>query len=809
MPVAHMYGAWCSRLESSMNLAWTQRAALLALRRDRARIGTILTRSYHAPSKPHTSTQQPLILPVKDVLGSPELDHQSLGLELPGRKRNPKIHEYHVNKHQQKKTSMANDRAGKTVSSLPQGRKPTFAEGVTQRRAAVTKRKILERQTKKVESQQWDYIQQQCPPEEWAAAKRQFDFWKRQMDNVMAPMDLGSLSWRDDGKWLFELDDTSGMRKAWEELDVESRTQQWPTVMLSTLHNSPHKVCQVLEATLNPTPPGFAISDVLSYYSKTLQLEKCSSQRDRYSKADEIVELVAKVVVDLPVNHVTLRQETLGILGRKLPSGQAAELYEILVQAGLTLKKNTQLHYAGALAKSSAHKRTAFWILQDIAKNGADLNDPSVASVITTLLHTKLGGEGWLSSGESSFSPQRAMEFFLEHGYSPNLVSFTALVDSLCKQGDIAEAIRLPLLLAENGAKLDERCYATVFRGAKNSLQASNVRKALDVAKAANAPYIDVLNNMLHSIFYFAETECREKKHPAPWVLPLFTPMLKIYAKKFDLKPLQWLVPDALPLILEQDHEDGPEKFRIGPRREWEFKHTIMPVVDEFFEAGDGAKQTPDSTTLTIMLRAYIKSLNRPYDIMSFYTFFKTRLEERDTGKNWAADLAKEQGSVFHDTLILAMLERRPLLRPALQVFGDMLRDSMRPKANEDGKEELAGAEEPAMHPAPTLFTFSILIHGLMRRGEKMLAEQVLQVMRDHNIEPNIVTWNTLVKGHAMMQNLSQTVGALQDLEAAGFKPDTHTFRAFAKLTDQTRALEMMEKIIDANKKRLELDQSR
>ncbi|KAH7148728.1 hypothetical protein EDB81DRAFT_472702 [Dactylonectria macrodidyma] len=813
MPAAHMYRAWCSRLESSMNLAWTQRAALLAMRQGRARIGTSLTRSYHATPKLQTSIQQPPVLPIKDGLSSRGPGHDSFVPDLLGQKQQLEHrstqNEYHNPKHQHNDESTANTNAMDIVSSLPQERKRTFADAVAERRKARTKHNIITRRKKRTESLQWDHIQKQCPPEQLEAAQQQFQFWKRQLDNIMTPMNPSSWPWRDDGKWLFELENTSSMRMAWGKLNVESRTEKWPTVMLSTLHNSPDKAGQVLEATLSPAPPGYAISDVMSYYSKMLQPAKISRRRDRYSKAEEIVELVAKVVVDLPVNHVKLRQETLGMLAKKLPSAQAAELYRILTQAGLTLHKYTQLQYASAMAKSDAHKQTAYQILQDIAKSGADLNDPAVASAITTLMHTKLNSDDWANSEEGSFSPQRAMEFFLEHGYSPNLVSFTALVDSFCKQGDIAEAIRLPLLLAESGAKLDERCYATVFRGAKNSLQASNVRKALDVAKAADAPYLDVLNNMLHSVFYFAETECREKKYHGPWVLPLFTPMLKIYAKKFDLEPLQWLVPDALPFILEQDHEDGPEKFRSGPRREWEFKHTIMPVVDEFFDAGDGARQQPNSTTLAIMLRAYIKSLNRPYDIMSFYTFFKTRLEERGTEKNWAADLTREQGSVFHDTLILAMLERRPLLRPALQVFGDMLRDSMRPKASEDGKEELAGAEEPAMHPTPTLFTFSILIHGLMRRGEKMLAEQVLQVMRDHNIEPNIVTWNSLVRGHAMMQNLSQTVGALQDLEAAGFKPNTHTFRAFAKLTDQTRALQMMERIIDTNKKRLELDQSR
>ncbi|KAF4977058.1 hypothetical protein FZEAL_6375 [Fusarium zealandicum] len=818
MHAALMYRACCKRLESSITTqTWTRRGAFLAPRLSCPRIRSIITRTYHLEAQSPFPGDEPQILAqLRPHNASPNLSEirpaepaqdSEPTPNLPWTREQGPENAHGPAERQPSKSRNPSPSRGSQTSRFHQRRPRKDAEAA--RKIAEKRRKIDEREKRtRTRYEQWGYLRHQYTGSELVAVRQQFNFWRRKMNLIAAPANPSSWPWRDDGKWLFELESFSDMEKAWQELDVESRKQKWPTVMLSTLHLCPEKAAHVLEATLDPLPPGYAVSDVAHFCITNLKLEDIKVTRERSAKADELLELFAKLTEDLPSGHVPFRQHTLGHVAKKFPVEQAAEIYHILHRAGVKLHRNTLLQFASKLAASSAHKDKAFEILRGIAEQSHDLNSAAIASVITTLLHTRQVGDGW-SQSEDTFSPQRAMEYFLEKGFSPNLVSFTALVESLCLQGDIAEAVRLPLLLAENGAKLDKRCYTTVFRGAKNSLKASNVRLALDVARAAKVPYVDVLNNTLHSIFHFAEMECREKKYSAPWVLPLFGPMLRIYTKKFELEPLQWLLPDSLPLILGQDNMDGTEKFRSGPRREWEFKNTIVPVVDEFFESSGGPKQKPNAQTLAIMLRAYIKSLYRPYDLMSFYSYFKTRLEERGPEKNWAEELVKDQGSIIHDTLILVMLERRSLLRPALQVFGDMLRDSLRSRARKEGHEQVVGLDDEPVHPAPNLFTFSILVHGLLMRGEKMLAEQVLQAMREHNLEPNIVTWNTLAKGYASMQNLSQTVGALQDLEAAGFKPDVHTFKAFARLRDQTRALETMEKIIDTNKKRLEEDSSR
>ncbi|KAF9771395.1 hypothetical protein IL306_010961 [Fusarium sp. DS 682] len=792
---------------SETTRAWTRKAVFHALRHNITRNRSTVTRSYHleaqsavsevgsqilsqlrpcsaAPTLPETHTS----IPTHDVRAPPSLrDHQQIQESKEGLNygRGP-------------------DLGRKSLQGGNSHRHRHRKDPKIVRKAAEEQRKITDEKKKKKkkkkkkqeEYNQWGFLRHQYSGDELIAVRHQFNSWKRKIELVAAPVKPDSWPWLNDGKFLFELESVSDMKKAWSELDVESRKNIWPTAMLSTLHLCPGKAVQVLEATLDPLPPGYAILDVAHFCISNLKLKDIRIMRDRYAKADEVLELFAKLIEDLPTGHVPFRQSTLGYLAKKLPLEQTAEVFQILQRSGIKLHRYTLLHFARKLASSHAYKVKAFEILRGIADEGHDLNSAGFASVVTTLLLSRQATKTWTEPDES-FSPQQAIEYFLERGFSPNLINFTSLVESLCLQGDIAEAVRLPLLLAENGVELDKRCYTTVFRGAKTSLKASNIQLALDVARAAKAPYVDVLNNALHSIFYFADMESRDRQYPAPWTEPIFGPMLRIYAKKFDLEPLQWLLPDTLPLILSQEDLDGTEKFRAGPRREWEFRDTIIPVVNAFFEHNDAPRQKPNAQTLAIMLRQYIKTIYRPYDLMEFYTFFKSRLEEHGTEKNWARELVKDQGSVVHDTLIQVMLQRKSLLRPALQVFGDMLRDTLTSHSN-----------SIQAHPAPSLFTFSVLIHGLLMRGEKMLGEQVLQAMREHNLEHNDVTWNTLAKGYASMQNLPQTVGTLQDLEAAGYKPDAYTFKAFSRLKDQTRALETMEKIIEENKKRLEQDHS-
>lgn len=647
--------------------------------------------------------------------------------------------------------------------------------------------------------QQWGYLRHQLPEAEKAEARKTLDRWYYRLGLVLVEPERlkGRASWCGDVSWLLKYSSAPAMCSAWTKLDVEERKRLWPAVMLSTLHQSPDRAVDVLAATMSPLPPGYALADVLQFVALNFEKHWPSNHRDRIARADEIVHLMEEVLIHTPRGHVRPTQTTLGVLAKLLPPAHTKELYDLLKRANFALHENTALQFASTLSQRLEFKATALDIILDAERRGTSLNDAKVTSVITSLLQCRHQGSNDTKTSDTAATfSKNALEELMERGLVPNVINLTAFLDALCWDGELDEAIRLALLFSESGAQLDGRTFNTIFKAAKDTQEPEKLRQALDVAKAAKAPLVDVLNNALHSVFYTSEVERRDATIAKDEKPQVFEPMLRLYAKRFNLEPLQWLLPASLPLMLTKpvvkDH-DGHER------------PSALSVAQAFYNDTQVPRLQPNATTLGIMLRAYIRSLSHPYDVVATYEYFKFRLETdvEDDGVNHARELVKRNRSLIHDTVILSMLDHRLSTRQLLQVLGDMLRDNLPAKSAESPADVDVSEVAKPVHPAPTLFTLSILISRLLARNEKMVATQLMDVMREQGMQPNLETWNAMVKGYAVLQDLPQTVSMLRKLEAAGYTPDDYTFKAFGKLKNQAKALDLMDKIIRANEAKL------
>lgn len=90
-----------------------------------------------------------------------------------------------------------------------------------------------------------------------------------------------------------------------------------------------------------------------------------------------------------------------------------------------------------------------------------------------------------------------------------------------------------------------------------------------------------------------------------------------------------------------------------------------------------------------------------------------------------------------------------------------------------------------------------------MRAKQPEDAEYLINLMKLHGVEPNIVTWNTLAVGYARMNMIPQAIKAMRRLEAAGHTADDWTMIAFNAIRDKHRAVKLMEATVEANKARM------
>ncbi|KAF2210031.1 hypothetical protein CERZMDRAFT_99735 [Cercospora zeae-maydis SCOH1-5] len=87
----------------------------------------------------------------------------------------------------------------------------------------------------------------------------------------------------------------------------------------------------------------------------------------------------------------------------------------------------------------------------------------------------------------------------------------------------------------------------------------------------------------------------------------------------------------------------------------------------------------------------------------------------------------------------------------------------------------------------PTVQSWTIFVYGFSRHGQMHLAEQVQTYMRSKGIEPNLVTYNSLLFGYASKQRLDGVLRSVQRLQTDGYTWDSWTQSALGLYRNQDR----------------------
>ncbi|KAI7257167.1 hypothetical protein KC352_g11007 [Hortaea werneckii] len=129
-------------------------------------------------------------------------------------------------------------------------------------------------------------------------------------------------------------------------------------------------------------------------------------------------------------------------------------------------------------------------------------------------------------------------------------------------------------------------------------------------------------------------------------------------------------------------------------------------------------------------------------------------------------------------------VRRRDTLLQAAQVVKDMQKPLPPPTA--------AGGASIIQAP-PNIYTWSIFLHGFASHGQTKLAEQVLTYMRERGIDPNEVTWTSLVGGYARNQDTNGLLDSLRRMQAEGNVFNEWTQGSLRRFRDRDRLRRMLD----------------
>ncbi|KAH8893158.1 hypothetical protein GQ53DRAFT_745409 [Thozetella sp. PMI_491] len=632
-------------------------------------------------------------------------------------------------------------------------------------------------------------------PDKKRASKR-YNVWKKQFSYIWRAVQdekpLPSTGMPSELKWLLRFDSVEAMKEAWHLQPPEKRDVKWIHVMLGALRFTPHKAHLVLEAILEPKDlqvgPFYAISDTLRLLAQRSGLELPGENKEEL--ANSLADSLILVLQTLPPETFLLRQNDLYRIITKATGKRLADLYSALRAYNHPLHTNTLLQFARFLAMDVDHKPTALGIMQELAESDAiDINSPRGAALCTSIMSVSEED----ATKELRATPAQLFEVLLELGLKPNIITYTTIIRNLCLNKELKVAWEVFDIMQQHRIEPDLHVYSILLNGAKLCEDFESINRVLQLAESQGVGAPILWNDVIHVILLLYMKEARSQGLQRPWVLPAFQAMFRTYANVYRTTPLQTFALSDLTPLLRQSKVTNETADGEGARNWQATNAKALSLTSRLHPWKPEERLEPGSDTLGLMLIGYISGFSQVYNIIAFYSRFRSMLK---SGNPVAVRFVQEKGTLLHDIVIKAVVEWPGMLRVALDVVSDMLKDGIA-SASALHTATSPDGEDTARHPAPSIYTWNILLNGFMRHQHLRQGERILAMMREHGLEPDIASWNTLLAGYARTQKVSKTVDALQRLERAGFRPDEYTMRGFSYLNNQKAAVDMMEGIME------------
>lgn len=505
----------------------------------------------------------------------------------------------------------------------------------------------------------------------------------------------------------------------------------WAHIALWMLHYDKDCLVEFLLATSQSASPGPWVADCLQVLAAHYTSAPSGDIAERVSK-------LIKIFCALSENPSGKDAMFDGRFVRMvLPYSTTSQMLDmhLAIKAGrFKVHDNTLMHLTSYLAKHD-HFHQALDVLLDAHHNGASTHTYQFRSNCSTLLRKSMNLPGGLRVC------LRIVDNMAKIGVNLNTRLCNIIILNAVEAGDSKTAFDIYQSLLDHKMKPDIYTHALLLKACKLNIDdaealnhtIANTINALDISK-----HPVIATELLHCLVLHHTRNSGEQAWPA---------VCQAYAKMFQLEPL----------------------LTFGLRVPNELKAS---AEDE------GSLLYPPVQALGIMLQARLQLTSDGHGSFrptrALYQRYRTLVHDRTEPFASTA-----QTTHCYNAFLRAFTKHAKTLVHAAEVIKDM----------QNGSENA-----PPSSAAPDVQSWSIFLEGFTRHGQLQLAEQVLTYMRSKGLEPNQVTWNTLMSGYAKQQDFDGLLDVFNRMEASGHAWDEWTYRGLRRFRNSQRLQDALER---------------
>ena len=328
----------------------------------------------------------------------------------------------------------------------------------------------------------------------------------------------------------------------------------------------------------------------------------------------------------------------------------------------------------------------------------------------------------------------RILTRMLRMGIKPNTQMYNVILLNMVEAHDFDAAWQTYDMGKQNKHVIDSITCGILLKGAKLSGNASILDLVIREANEDPEKLKDIrlVSDILNTINFFS--------HGDP-----FPSMFDFYKQHCDLRPL--------------------EDLRLcGPT-------TKPPAGTNVVGA------TPDKQILGQMIGAWVHRHRTSDGLIHTYHLYHDLVRQNHPV---IAPLAQED--YVPNAFLLAFGKRPETLQYSTTVIKHML--------------EAPPSPDQPRYVIPTVRTWSILVASYFRHNQRLAGEKVISIMYERGLQPDKVTWNTLVKGYSGLQDVEAAVGAVKGMTTTGYEVDSRTMTGLGRLWNRNGLLDALKRTL-------------